>query len=61
MTQTWVLRGSLRVRRSSMRVPHRSVQVLRGAVAGAGSLMSARFNAGPSSNPDSAPQGGVCH
>jgi hypothetical protein len=35
--------------------------VRRGSVAGAAWLTSARCKAGPSLNPDSAPQGGVCH
>jgi hypothetical protein len=42
--------GSVRVRHGSDRVRHGSV-----------GSMPARCKAGPSSNPDSAPQGGVCH
>jgi hypothetical protein len=50
MAQFRVRHGSVRVRHGSDRVRHGSV----------GST-PARCNAGPSSNPDSAPQGGVCH
>jgi hypothetical protein len=42
---------------AQLRVRHGSVRVRHGSVGS----MSARCKAGPSSNPDSEPQGGACH